>query len=185
MYRTKKTIFVILVISIFLMGCEKKEEVLQEVSIEELEEPDEKGASTSVFIHICGEVKEPGVYEMPSGSRIYEAVTIAGGFTEQAAVEALNQAQVLEDAQQLYVPSKTEIKSVETDGGIGSDGRVNLNKATREELMTLPGIGETKADAIIRHREQQGNFKSIEEIMEIEGIKEGVFHRIENRITVS
>lgn len=183
----------IVVLGVFLPGCEKQEEAgFQEVSLEEL---DEEGISAEqklseagpekIFVHVCGEVKRPGVYELYAGSRIFEAIKEAGGITKAAAETSINQAEMLSDGQQLYVPSKEEIENQKNGTGMTGDGKVNINKASKEELMTLTGIGEAKADAIIRYREEKGNFDSIEDIMEIEGIKEGVFRKIQDRITVS
>ena len=188
----------IVVICLFLNGCEKPEEdTFQEVS---LENPEEKGISgeensgetdsaetmgEKIFVHVCGEVNCPGVYELEAGSRIFEAINLAGGITKKAASDSINQAEVLMDGQQIYVPSKEETENQKNGLGSVDDGKVNINRASKEELMTLSGIGEAKADAIIRYRQEKGNFDAIEEIMEIEGIKEGVFRKIQDQITVS
>ena len=180
------------VFCVFLSGCGEEEEAsFQEIAIEEL---DEKGTSgeikanvtecKKIFVHVCGQVKNPGVYELEEGSRVFEVIEAAGGMTKQAA-DSINQAEVLLDGQQLYVLSKDEVLKSNDGKAEVSDGKVNINRASKEELMELSGIGEAKADAIIRHREERGNFNSIEEIMEIEGIKEGVFRKIEDQITVS
>ena len=156
------------------------------------EESENQGKESVVYVHVRGQVNVPGVYELPEGSRIYEAVAAAGGMTNQAAGERLNQAAAVEDGQQIYVLSKEEAaKDAESAGGeagvFGSylylgmpqaeDGKVNLNTATAEELMTLSGIGEAKAEAILRYREEHGGFQKVEELMEVEGIKEGVFDK--------
>mgnify|MGYP003298593930 CR=1 FL=1 len=177
-----------------LSGCEKSEEAeFQDISLEELdvegtsraneeiENPDE----SKIFVHVCGEVKIPGVYELEAGNRIFEAIEAAGGMTKAAAGDSVNQAEILIDGQQLYVPSKEEIQKQNDKTSVTDKGKVNINKASKDELMTLAGIGEAKANAIIRYREENGAFKSIEEIMEIEGIKEGIFRKIEDQITVS
>lgn len=132
-----------------------------------------------IFVHVCGAVKSPGVYELPVGSRVYEAVEVAGGFQKKADTAGLNQAELLEDGMQLYVPAKESRTSDAT-----SQAKVNLNTATVEELMTLTGIGEAKAKAIIAYRERHGRFKKKEDIMNISGIKEGMFSKIEDDITV-
>ena len=135
-------------------------------------------------------MKSPGVYELEPGSRIYEAVRAAGGMTEAADEYYLNQAEVLNDGQQIYVPSKEEIEAEEKILGkpeeIKEEGskKVNLNTASKEELMTLTGIGEAKADSIIRYREENGGFQNPEDLMKIEGIKSGVFNKIKEQITV-
>jgi len=186
----------VVLLAILMAGCGSEEEGFDEIPEEELceavEEPEVKGTSgdqteDNIFIHVCGAVKNPGVYEMEAGSRIYEALELAGGMTEDAVENSMNQAEILNDGQQLYVMSEAEIEEdmIIAENETLEKGKVNINRASREELMTLPGIGESKADSIIRYREETGKFNSIEEIMEIEGIKEGVFRKIEDRITVS
>ena len=141
------------------------------------------------FVHICGQVKEPGVYELPEGSRVYEAVEAAGGFTEEAAAEALNLAEKIMDGMKITVYDREEARTLEASGtseggGPGSRGLVNLNTASKEALMTLSGIGESKAEDIIRYREESGGFKKIEDIMKVPGIKNAGFQKIKDRITV-
>ena len=152
------------------------------------EDSDPGGQSGRVVVHVCGQVAAPGVYELAEGSRIYEAIEAAGGVNGQAAPEGLNQAACVEDGQQIYVPSVQELQdnsfTAAGDSGAAEDGRVNINTAQAEELMTLSGIGEAKAAAIIQYREENGGFQSIEELMEISGIKEGVFEKIKDQIKV-
>jgi competence protein ComEA len=188
---TKLIVIIVLSVITCLTGCEKDEEMeLETVSVEGL---DEKGVSReetevereTIYVHVCGEVKCPGVYELEAGSRVYEAIEAAGGVTSKAAEDALNQAEILEDGQKIQVLSKEAVHREQQNTDLNADGKMNINSASKEELMTLPGVGESKADAIIRYRSENGNFKSIEEIMEIEGIKEGVFKKIEDQITVS
>lgn len=159
--------------------AEEKEEEAEESAIEENED---------IYVHVCGEVNQPGVYCLPAGSRLYEAIEAAGGLKEGAAAESLNQAQEAKDGQQIYVPSIEEpLKEGVYDEGEqaeASDGKINLNTAAKEQLMTLTGIGEAKAAAIIRYREENGGFQSIEELMEVEGIKEGVFNKIKDQIKI-
>lgn len=143
---------------------------------------------TVIFVDVCGQVKIPGVYEFEPESRVYEAIKEAGGMTEDAAVSYLNQAEKLSDGQKVYVPSKDEVSSgqmtQEMPDASSQDGKVNLNTASKEELMTLSGIGEVKAESIIKFREEQGGFQSAEDIMKIEGIKEGVFNKIKDQIKI-
>lgn len=174
---------------------ERKEEVSDE---EEIQEP-AQGESGTICIHVCGRVAHPGVYVLPSGSRIYEAVEAAGGLSEDAAGELLNQAAQMEDGQQIYVPSREEAEQGITGGKSqadspgakpaagdteAKDGRVSINTASKEQLMTLNGIGEAKAAAIIRYREEHGGFQKIEELKEVEGIKEGVFNKVKDQIII-
>lgn len=143
----------------------------------------------TVFVYICGAVNTPGVYELDKDARVFEAIRSAGGMTDEAAPDAINQARVVSDGEQIYVPTAEEAESQGT-GGEGTvtesavDDKVNINTAGKDELMTLTGIGEAKAGSILRYREENGRFESIEELMEIEGIKEGVFNKIKDDITI-
>lgn len=161
-----------------------------------------------VYIHVCGLVSTPGVYGLPAGSRVYEAIEAAGGFSEAAVPDYLNLAQVLEDGMKIQVPDRDQAEEwkargltqsgismgggtagVQTSGRTGngeggSKARVNLNTATREELMTLRGIGASRADDIIHYRQEFGGFKSIEDIMNVSGIKDAAFEKIKDSITV-
>ncbi len=137
------------------------------------------------YVHICGEVECPGVYQVPEGSRIFQAVEQAGGFTDEAASQYLNLAEPTEDGMKICVPS---VKEAEEKGlslwGEETAGRININKAGAEELMTLTGIGESRAADIIRYREENGGFRTVEDIMKVPGIKEGAFEKIKDQISV-
>ena len=148
--------------------------------------PEADASEKSVFVYVCGAVMSPGVYELPDGSRVYEAVAAAGGLREDADEKCLNQAELLHDGQQITVYTEDEAAAglPESLDGTGSEGKINLNTAGKEQLMTLPGIGETKAEAILDYREKQGNFSDIEEVKNIEGIKEKVFEKIKDLIEV-
>ncbi|WP_461811674.1 helix-hairpin-helix domain-containing protein [Faecalimonas sp.] len=165
-------------------SCQKKETVqLEEVKKNEAPQKKEKDVEKIQVVYVCGAVQKPGVYRMPAGSRIYEAIEMAGGMTEQADEAALNQAEKVKDAEQIYVPEKVNEKA-EEEKLQKEDGKINLNTATEEELMSLPGIGQSKAKSIIQYREKKGRFQSVEEIMQIEGIKSGVFNKIKEQIVV-
>ena len=143
-----------------------------------------------LYIHVCGEVAAPGVYELPAGSRMYEAVEKAGGMTSEAAQEYVNLAQAIEDGQQLRIPSREEIRKYQETGkdvsqkSGSSAALINLNTASKEELMTLSGIGAARAEAILSYREQKGGFRTIEDIMKVPGIKNAAFQKIKDKITV-
>lgn len=139
------------------------------------------------YVHICGEVKQPGVYELREGQRVFQAVEMAGGFTEDAAAEFLNMAQVIQDGMKLVVPSISQVENQLIPQEISQSQetlKININTASKEQLMTLKGIGESRAEDIIRFREEQGNFKKIEDIMKIPGIKDAAFQKIKDDITV-
>lgn len=152
-----------------------------------------------IAVYVCGAVNCPGVYELKESARVYQAVEAAGGFRADADQEWVNQAQFLQDGGKIRIYTRQETDEMRQEGleegsipqedgpgetGEAETGLVNLNTATLEELMTLPGIGEAKAQAVIAYREEQGGFSSIEDIMQISGIKEAVFSKIKDRITV-
>lgn len=194
-----------MMIVLLLSGCsiiqddETKEAILlqdQEENQNEDQEPakEQETQGKMIVVYVCGKVKKEGVVTLPAGSRIYQAIETAGGMTEDAAPSWLNLAQVLTDGARVYVPGKDEISENSSkfqDGTVAestsqemNNGKVNLNQASAEELMTLPGIGEAKAEAILQYRAEHGNFDSIEEIKNISGIKDGVFEKIKDKITV-
>ncbi|MBR5337093.1 MAG: ComEA family DNA-binding protein [Lachnospiraceae bacterium] len=142
------------------------------------ETPAESG---KVFVYVCGEVIRPGVYELVSGSRVKDAIDLAGGLSSDADMAGINQASRVKDQDKIVVPARNS--GVSGASGTGS-GLLDINRATKEQLMALPGIGESKALAIISYREKTGGFKSIEEIQKIEGIKSGVFNKIKDSISV-
>lgn len=179
----------VLILLAGLTGCRKKtavydsaaEEITTEVA--ETETTGEEKAA-SIWVYVCGEVRDPGVYELPEGSRITDAVEAAGGMTGDAAETYLNLAETLSDGQKIEVPSVEMAEALEEAAAQDTSGLVNLNRATEAELMTLSGIGESKAKEIIRYRESRGGFQKPEDLMNIPGIKEGVFHKIRDQITV-
>ena len=139
------------------------------------------------YVHICGEVNAPGVYRVLEGSRIFQAVEQAGGFTDDAASEYLNLAELTEDGMKIDVPSVEEVENGEfpvSEDAASAGGKVNINKADEKELMTLTGIGESRAADIIRYREENGGFQTVEDIMKVPGIKEGAFEKIKDNISV-
>lgn len=151
--------------------------------------------SEACYVYVCGAVEAPGVYMLNTGDRIYEAIALAGGLTEDASTSTVNQAEMVSDGQMIFVPTREEaaagIVSVSEMGVENtseqesvSDGKVNLNTATLAELMTLSGIGESKAQSILDYRTKNGAFSSVEEIMNVDGIKEGLYNRIKDSIRV-
>ncbi len=168
-------------------------------------------------VHICGAVNLPGVYTLEPGSRIYQAVEEAGGFSGDADEDYLNLADLVADGMKIYVPTEAEVAEAEQTGGSGVAGKgtaagsggigiiqgtasggiqekadgsvpddslVNINTAGEELLCTLPGIGSSKAKSIIAYREKNGAFQKTEDIMNVEGIKNGLFQKIKDNITV-
>lgn len=130
-----------------------------------------------ITIHLVGAVNNPGVYRLPEGSRVYEALELAGGVTGEADLEMVNLARPLFDGEQLTIPRPGEAQPP-------GETKININRATEEELMSLPGIGATRAGKIIEHRDKYGYFTGITQIMEVSGIGEGIFQDIKDLITV-
>ena len=212
--RPAMVVVIIVTLTLFLSGCEKEKEAsgIEEISLEETaesgeteeedlsgetqeEDKEESGEEPgSIFVYVCGQVAAPGVYELPGDARVYQAIEMAGGTLEGASPESLNLAQQAEDGQKIYVPTEEEAQTgaalQDTPGGVqdtASDqaaGKVNLNTAGLEELMTLTGIGQTRAEAILAYREEEGDFRSPEDIMNVEGIKEGIYEKLKDEITV-
>ena len=149
-------------------------------------------------VYVCGAVKAPGVYQLPEGSRLYEAILLAGGCTEDAEETYHNLARVLADGERIYILSEKEVEELslqervngestsgESAGALPSEPKtVNLNTATLEQLTSLPGIGASRAESILEYRTKVGRFEAVEEIMNISGIGEAMFARIKDRITV-
>ena len=186
---------------IILTGCSFSVPVREEENIDstavikaEREEGNtEQVNETEIYVHVCGSVKKPGVYRLHSGARTQEAVDAAGGFSEKANQTAWNLAEVLQDGMQIYIPSKDEAKeALKEEQSLGKassasqrEDTVNINTASKEELVALPGIGESRAAAIIACREEKGSFTSIEEVKNVAGIGDGIFNRIKDLITVN
>ncbi|ALC81690.1 MULTISPECIES: helix-hairpin-helix domain-containing protein [Bacillus] len=179
----------------------KKEdhEVLpKEVSAEAIEKPQEETPPEqpqSIVIDVKGAVKKPGVYDMQSGDRVHHVIQKAGGVLDGADQNQLNLALLLQDGMVIYVPKKGEEgaasgaapegqSNVESTEQNGSAKTVNINTATSEELQTLPGIGPSRAETIIAYREENGGFKTIEDMMNVSGIGEKSFEKLKPSITV-
>lgn len=174
---------------VLVINTEDKEGISEsEDNIKDITPSPEIYVNTEVVVHVCGEVTSPGVYTLSYGSRVYEAIRAAGGVTDNADADAVNQADMLSDGMRLYIPAEGELPDSNAVYDVGasgqSDGLVNINTATKEELMTLRGVGESKAESIIAYRENNGPFNSIEDIMNITGIKEGLFNKVKDYIKV-
>ncbi len=186
-----------------------------------------------IYVHLCGAVKKSDVYKVEEDTRLVDVIALAGGLTEDAAGDFVNQASLLEDGQQIYIPTKEEVKektpleytasslpnknnsssssnnssnsnnsgnsnnsnnssnnsnnsnnSSNNNSKKSNNGIININTASKEELMTLSGIGEAKAKSIIDYRETHNGFKSIEEIKNIVGIKDSIYNKVKDSISV-
>ena len=143
-------------------------------------------SNTDIYVHICGAVINPGVYQVPVGTRVYQALELAGGSSDDAYLSGINLADKLADGQKVYIPAEGEnaegILSIDS-GGVQSV-MININTASEAELMTLPGIGQSRAKDIINYRVKNGLFESIDDIMKVSGIKEAAFEKIKDLIKV-
>lgn len=142
--------------------------------------------SSELFIDVKGEVIKPNVYKLPEGSRILDAINIAGGFTETADQTKINLAARIQDEMVIYVSKIGEDTNFDENLTIGQEkkGKVNLNTATIEELQGLSGIGPSKAASIVDYREEKGQFEKVEDLVNVSGIGEKSLEKIRDEITV-
>ena len=169
----------------------KKEEAVEEseaVVTTVLAEKTEENTTLEavIFVDIKGAVKKPGVYQMKAGDRVKDAIDAAGGLTAEADSQKVNLAQRVEDQMVIVVPKVGEeaeaIPAGVTSKETSKEGKVNINTATVEELKTLKGVGEKKAEAIIEYRKKNGSFKTKEDLMKGRGIGKKLFESFEERI---
>lgn len=147
---------------------------------------------TKILVDVKGAVKAPGVYSLLLDDRVIDAITIAGGYTAEADSTHINHAQKLVDEMVIYVPkigediSGEQVTTVSSSAASGqaSSGKLNLNAATEAELTTLPGIGPAKAQAILEYREQNGRFKSVDDLKNVSGIGEKTFEKLKEFIEI-
>ena len=152
------------------------------------EEQSEETHISQITVHITGAINNPGVVVLEEGARIVDALEAAGGETEEADVNRLNLAYVLEDGEKLYIPSKNEEEQEYITQGKDnmSEGqsKININSAQIEELITLPGVGEATANKIIEYRKENGKFQKIEDLKNVPGIGDSKYENIKTMIRV-
>ena len=153
------------------------------------EEKDESAEQDLITVDVKGAVKSPGIYDLPVGSRVHDAVQKAGGLTEEADSKSLNLAQKVSDEALVYVPTKgEEAASQQAASGTASstskEKKVNLNKASLEELKQVKGLGGKRAQDIIDHREANGKFKSVDELKKVSGIGAKTIEKLKDYVTV-
>ena len=168
-------------------------EIMPEVQpVEQSVSPDMEKQTEEVVVYVCGAVNEPGIYALTAGSRLHEAIVMAGGFSAKADPAYHNLARVITDGERIYILSAEETAALETEQKVAGEGRpvetgtglININTATAELLMELPGIGEAKAAAILEYRARIGSFTAVEELMNVSGIGEAMFEKIKDKITL-
>lgn len=189
-------LFVCLIIGMGLFWMSRQGEEVEEVapSLSETtilpqEVEDKTTVSTVIYVDVKGEVHHPGVYQMKAENRVKDLIEAAGGFTPLADDQKLNLAQLLGDQMVIVVPKKGEEVNSELAQAptsqkkeVGKEVKVNINTATVEELKTLKGIGEKKAEAIIEYRKQNGSFKNKEELMKVRGIGKKLYESFQERV---
>lgn len=204
---TKKTIIFIISTTFLLSALiynllyinNKKNEIIQEIEDENFEEFSEEKSEEKIeeekmiYVDVSGEVNEPGLYALKEGSRVNDAIIIAGGVTNEADLTEVNLAYILTDAMKVTIPKKVkEVKKIKPvvskNINIVSEdtvlnGKININTATKDQLKTLSGIGDSTADKIIKYREENGNFSNIEDIKKVSGIGESKYNKIAEKIT--
>lgn len=204
----KKLKYILLIV--LLTGCKKIEEI-EEINLEPKQEIVE---NKKIKIDIKGEILNPGVYQLKENDRVSDAINVAGGLTENADTELINLSKTLKDEMVIIIYNKDEIEKIRQESNKTEtiikyiekkctcpdttndacikkatteekkDTKVSINTATVEELMTIDGIGESKAKAIVKYRETNGNFETIEEIKNVSGIGESTFEKFKDYITV-
>lgn len=209
MRQKKKILWMLLPVLIFV-GCGTQDSILKRAqpetgSLEEQQdtetvynveseaqnekpEQEEKPLQKWIYVDVCGAVRNPGVYRIEAGSRVFQVLEQAGGCTEEASLETVNQADLLTDGQKIRIYTMEEAgqmeKKLQEEDPI-LDDRVDINRAGKEELMTLTGVGETRAQAILAYRETHGSFSSVEELMQVEGIKEKTYEKLKDQIRIN
>lgn len=204
-------IFVLVLIYVYQNLYKEDTEILltnetNELSSEMNENSNEDSTSLNsneteeTVVHVIGEINNPGVVTLPEGSRIIDAINMAGGKTEEADLSKINLAYIVEDGTQIYIPRINEdlnqVNLISDGAGVGVvitdsnveenevDSKVNINTASKEKLETLPGVGETTAQKIIDYREANGKFKTIEDIKNVSGIGDAKYESLKDKITV-
>lgn len=208
MMNRKKSMLLLTIfwIAVIFGSCDNKEEEIligqqEETTLKEeknsgesQEAEDIQEETSAIWVDVSGAVKNPGVYKLENDARIFQAIEAAGGFSEDADLQWLNQAAEISDGEKIFVYTKEETQTLK-EQGISSEqekenaekaeeAKININQASLEELQEIPGIGEARAQAIIAYREETGGFGRIEDIQQVSGIKGKTFEKIEPYITV-
>ncbi len=196
MMKKEKTIrFCVLVFACMLLcgvlsGCEVSDAALV-LSLDESEEDivsatqsRENESVATICVYVCGAVAEPGVVELPEGSRASDALMAAGGFATDAKEDYVNLAAKVKDGEKIYFPTLAEVEMWENESYMEQKGIVNINTADVAQLMSLPGIGEARAQDIIAYRETNGAFREKEDLKKVSGIKENMYQKLADKIAV-
>ena len=198
-------VLTLVVVAIYLVITQKSSNVVVAEEVDSKVKEEIKDTSESVYVDIKGSVKKPGVYKVDKTSIVNDVIKLAGGFTKNAYTKNINLSKHVSDEMVIYVFNKKEIVSITTTNKIAcncetievnncidknsisdnnSNNKININTATLDELLTLKGIGQSKAEAIIKYREENGNFNTIEDIQKVSGLGGTIYSKIKDYITV-
>ena len=173
---------ILLLVIGFRLGNSEKDDLLTDIS-----DNAEQVIETNMFIDISGEVNSPGVYQFESGTRLYEVIEKAGGLTEHADKNGINQAEFVEDGQKIVIPTLANNQESNDSYNVSeinsSNGLININTASKDELMDITGVGEVIAERIIEYR-TTNRFKSIEDVQNVKGIGSKTFEKMKAEITI-
>lgn len=196
-FRTAVIITIVIVAALFFALREKESDFsgqfisrqlpAGEVQSEDQAESDGKTAAAQIYVDIGGQVKNPGVYTVKEGTRVFEVIEKAGGLTEDAFIEQINQAEAVTDGQKIVIPSSEDTQQSlmpQTASGKDSSGLVNINSADSQTLQEIPGVGPATAEKIIAYRTENGRFSSIEDLKNVSGIGDKTFEKMKDKITV-
>lgn len=205
-------IFIMLVIIIIeyiylnnkISKLNNKSNIVENVIVEQ--ETKEENVIKEIYVDIKGSVKKPGVYKLNENSRVIDVINMSGGLTKDANTRYINLSKILNDGDVIVIYSENEIKEAKKENQVTKEvpcvceeivsnacveettketnNKININTASKEELMTLNGIGESKANAIITYREENGLFNTIEDVMNVSGISQIIYDKIKENITV-
>ncbi len=201
---------VLLGIAVFLLVTQQEKEDKEllietlsttEVTVDskkEQEQANNESKSTKIYVDISGAVKQPGVYQLSEGSRLFDLLKQAGGLTEDAAIQTVNQAMIIQDQQKIIILTQDQAQRLDTENinnnghleeksaekSSKEDGKININQADLTQLQQLSGIGEKKAQAIIDYRNENGSFKTIEDLAKVTGIGEKTVEKLRDSITI-
>lgn len=184
----KKTVFKIIILAIILISsliikCTAKPNTKviaddnknKDVKTEKLED--------NIIIDISGEIKNPGIYKMKGKVRLYEIIDKAGGLKEEANINSINQARYVKDGEKIIIPSSRNSQGMDKESISNENNLVNINTASKEELLKLPGIGEVTAEKILNYRDNN-NFTKIEDLKNVNGIGTATYNKLKDLICV-
>lgn len=196
--QTKIAVIALVVITALLLfgGNGENEEIVvdqigeteNELTIEEESEMSDHETASKLVVDISGCVKNPGIYEVQDGTRLHQVIEMAGGLTDDADINVINQAELVTDGQKILIPEIVELTEETDSTGTQTDyiynGKININQADSNTLQQIPGVGPATADKIIQYRDTNGRFQNIEELKNVSGIGEKTFEKMKDQICV-